>query len=59
MDDSRKTLHYAVTELQRDVEAALQLEPESEREKLRTRFAIFVVHNKLKDKLGVLPKDMP
>ncbi|KAJ8495254.1 hypothetical protein ONZ51_g1796 [Trametes cubensis] len=59
VDDSRKTLHYAVTELKKDVERELALLPESEREAKRTQFAVFVVHNKLKPKLAELPADMP
>ncbi|KAG0709251.1 hypothetical protein DFH29DRAFT_887263 [Suillus ampliporus] len=59
VDDSRKTLQYALTELQKDVELELQLLPESERDSKRTKFAIFVVHNKLKPKLGQLPPDTP
>ncbi|KAI0793893.1 PRTase-like protein [Fomes fomentarius] len=59
VDDSRKTLHYAVSELQSDVERELALLPEAEREAKRTKFAIFVVHNKLKPKLANLPADIP
>ncbi|KAJ8579953.1 PRTase-like protein [Rhizopogon salebrosus TDB-379] len=59
VDDSRKTLQYALSELQKDIESELQLLPESERESKRTKFAIFVVHNKLKPKLGQLPSDIP
>ncbi|RPD64408.1 PRTase-like protein [Lentinus tigrinus ALCF2SS1-7] len=59
IDDSRKTLHYAITELQKDVERELALLPESEREAKRTKFAVFVVHNKLKPKLGDIPADIP
>ncbi|KAF9556661.1 PRTase-like protein [Agrocybe pediades] len=57
VDDTRKTLHYALSELQKDVETELLEYPESEREALRakTQFAIFVVHNKLKPKLAELP----
>lgn len=50
---------YAVTELQQDVERELALLPESEREAKRTKFAVFVVHNKLKPKLGEIPSDIP
>ena len=50
---------YAITELQRDVERALEALPESEREAKRTKFAVFVVHNKLKPKLGSVPDDIP
>ncbi|EMD39059.1 hypothetical protein CERSUDRAFT_63970 [Gelatoporia subvermispora B] len=59
VDDSRKTLHYAVSELQKDVERDLASLPESEREAQRTKFAVFVVHNKLKPKLAELPTDIP
>jgi hypothetical protein len=59
VDDSRKTLQYALNELQKDVEAELQLLPESERDSKRTEFGIFVVHNKLKLKLGKLPPNTP
>ncbi|KII87206.1 hypothetical protein PLICRDRAFT_42856 [Plicaturopsis crispa FD-325 SS-3] len=59
VDDSRKTLQYALSELQKDVENELQALPESERDAQRTQFAIFVVHNKLKPKLGSLPPDIP
>jgi len=60
VDDTRKTLHYALSELQKDVEAELLLHPESERESLRsaTKFAVFVVHNKKKPKLGHLAHDI-
>jgi hypothetical protein len=33
--------------------------PEAEREANQTKFAIFVVHNKLKPKAHELPKDIP
>ncbi|KAH9975936.1 PRTase-like protein [Lactifluus volemus] len=59
VDDSRTTLQYAVSELQKDVEEAVQLLPERERDAAKTQFAVFVVHNKLKLKLGSLPADTP
>jgi len=59
VDDSRMTLQYAVSELQADVDKLVAALPESEREANKTKFAIFVVHNKLKPKAGILPKDMP
>jgi len=57
VDDTRKTLNYAISELQEDVDQELLLHPESERDALRaqTEFGIFVVHNKLKPKLATLP----
>ncbi|KAI0255863.1 PRTase-like protein [Lactifluus subvellereus] len=58
VDDSRTTLQYAISELQKDVEKAAQLLPEHEREGAKTQFAVFVVHNKLKPKLGSLPADV-
>ncbi|KAF8957446.1 hypothetical protein BDZ97DRAFT_1924598 [Flammula alnicola] len=61
VDDTRKTLHYALSELQKDVEAELLSYPEAQREALRsaTSFGIFVVHNKLKPKLAELPSGTP
>ncbi|KAJ3552295.1 hypothetical protein NM688_g4224 [Phlebia brevispora] len=59
IDDSRKTLQYAVSELQSDVEKELLTLPEGEREAKRTSFAVFVVHNKRKAKLGKLPPELP
>ncbi|KAJ6621309.1 hypothetical protein B0H10DRAFT_2215247 [Mycena sp. CBHHK59/15] len=61
VDDTRKTLHYALSELQKDVEKELLSHPESERAALReaTKFGIFVVHNKNKAKLAELPSDTP
>jgi hypoxanthine phosphoribosyltransferase len=48
-------LSYALSELQKDVESELQLLPENERQAARTEFAVFVVHNKAKEKLAQLP----
>lgn len=59
VDDTRKTLQYAVSELQKDAEDAVQLLPHQEREGAKTKFAVFVVHNKRKSKLGSLPEDIP
>ncbi|PCH44214.1 PRTase-like protein [Wolfiporia cocos MD-104 SS10] len=59
VDDSRKTLHYAISELQKDVERELLALPEAERDAQRTKFAVFVVHNKLKPKLAQLPESIP
>ncbi|KAG9010651.1 hypoxanthine-guanine phosphoribosyltransferase [Tulasnella sp. JGI-2019a] len=59
VDDSRTTLAYAVAELQRDVEEQLKALPEAEREAKRTKFAVFVVHNKLKPKAAELPANIP
>ncbi|KAF4894672.1 Xanthine phosphoribosyltransferase 1 [Colletotrichum viniferum] len=55
VDDTRTTLEYAVKELEKDVEAARQrMGGKGE----KTRFGIFVLHNKDKKKKGVLPEDM-
>ncbi|KAF5316680.1 hypothetical protein D9619_006226 [Psilocybe cf. subviscida] len=61
VDDTRKTLHYALSELQKDVEEELLAYPEEQRAALRaaTKFGIFVVHNKLKPKLAELPAGTP
>ena len=52
---------YALTELRKDLEAELSNYPEAERKALRaaTKFAVFVVHNKKKQKLAELPSEIP
>ncbi|KAH6916231.1 hypothetical protein BKA70DRAFT_1255083 [Coprinopsis sp. MPI-PUGE-AT-0042] len=61
VDDTRKTLAYALSELKKDVEAHLATFPPEDRDALRasTSFGIFVVHNKLKPKLAEIDKDTP
>ena len=54
VDDTRTTLEYAVRELEKDVEAARQRLGRTE----KTKFSIFVLHNKDKEKKGHLPADM-
>ena len=54
VDDTRTTLEYAVRELEKDVETARQKMGRDE----KTRFSVFVLHNKDKPKKGHLPKDM-
>jgi len=58
-DDSEFPFRYAVSELQKDVDEAVQLLPESKREGSKPQFAVFAVHNKLKPKVGSLPADVP
>jgi hypoxanthine phosphoribosyltransferase len=55
VDDTRTTLEYAVKELEKDVEAARQ---SLGGDQPKTKFSIFVLHNKNKQKKGVLPADM-
>ncbi|TKA79626.1 hypothetical protein B0A49_03139 [Cryomyces minteri] len=55
VDDTRTTLEYAVKELQKDVETATK---KLGRDAEKTRFSIFVLHNKDKPKKGNLPEDM-
>lgn len=50
---------YALAELQRDVDTELLKLRESDREKSRPEFAVFVVHNKMKEKVGKIPATMP
>ncbi|KAH8116267.1 PRTase-like protein [Phellopilus nigrolimitatus] len=59
VDDTRKTLHYAVKELKADIEKELLALPEDQRDAVRTQFSVFVVHNKLKEKAADLPADLP
>ncbi|KAI7298497.1 PRTase-like protein [Hortaea werneckii] len=55
VDDTRTTLEYAVKELEKDVAVAAK---EAGRETEETKFSIFVLHNKDKQKKGVLPQKM-
>ncbi|RMZ89293.1 hypothetical protein DV736_g3471, partial [Chaetothyriales sp. CBS 134916] len=54
VDDTRTTLEYAVRELEKDVETARKQHGRTE----KTRFSIFVLHNKNKQKKGHLPEEM-
>lgn len=54
VDDTRTTLEYAVKELEKDVETARKQQGRTE----TTKFSIFVLHNKDKQKKGHLPADM-
>ncbi|QLG72748.1 hypothetical protein HG535_0D04570 [Zygotorulaspora mrakii] len=60
VDDTRTTLHYALSELEKDAEEQakakgidLEKNPES-----KTTFAIFVLHDKLKPKKADLPPEI-
>jgi hypoxanthine phosphoribosyltransferase len=55
VDDTRTTLEYAVRELEKDV---IEAQKKSGREGEKTRFSIFVLHNKDKKKKGVLPEEV-
>lgn len=55
VDDTRKTLGYAVKELQKDVEEQYKSLPA---DAPPTEFAIFVVHNKLKEKASEIPSNV-
>lgn len=55
VDDTRTTLEYAVKELEKDVEVARQ---KMGGDQPKTKFSIFVLHNKDKAKKGILPGDM-
>ncbi|GAA5907607.1 hypothetical protein JCM6882_004421 [Rhodosporidiobolus microsporus] len=59
VDDSRTTLGYAVEELKKDIQEQLEKVPEEKRAELpKTELAIFVVHNKLKEKRATIPDDV-
>lgn len=57
VDDTRTTLEYAVRELEKDVEEARKAKGMTGDEG-KTKFSIFVLHNKDKEKRGHLPEDM-
>jgi hypothetical protein len=52
-------LRYAVFDLHKDVENALELLPHHEREGAKTEFTVFAIFNKLKPKHGSLSPDLP
>ena len=59
VDDSRTTLGYAVSELKKDIAEQLAKLPEDKRASTpETKLAVFVVHNKLKEKRGTIPDDV-
>lgn len=55
VDDTRTTLHYAVSELEKDVKEQAEKLGRSDED---TKFYIFVLHNKDKPKRAELPPDM-
>lgn len=55
VDDTRTTLHYALTELEKDVHEQAVKQGRTEE---KTKFLIFVLHNKNKKKRAELPKEM-
>ena len=55
VDDTRTTLHYALSELEKDVRHMAERLGRSNEE---TKFFVFVLHNKDKPKRAELPEDM-
>jgi len=55
VDDTRTTLEYAVKELEKDV---AEVTKSKHRESEETKFSVFVLHNKDKQKKGHLPESM-
>ncbi|ODQ83014.1 hypothetical protein BABINDRAFT_30529 [Babjeviella inositovora NRRL Y-12698] len=55
VDDSRTTLHYALSELEKDVR---EVQEKLGRTSEKTTFSIFVLHNKNKPKRASLPEAM-
>lgn len=55
VDDTRTTLHYAVSELQKDLDA---LAKKLGRGNVKTTLSVFVLHNKDKPKNAELPEEM-
>ncbi|SCU88600.1 LAMI_0D10682g1_1 [Lachancea mirantina] len=60
VDDTRTTLHYALSELEKDAaeQAAAQGIDLAEQPEMKTNFGIFVLHDKQKPKKADLPADM-
>ncbi|CDR42939.1 CYFA0S10e04060g1_1 [Cyberlindnera fabianii] len=57
VDDTRTTLHYAVSELKKDLENQCKAKGITVEES-GTKFGVFVLHNKNKPKKGELPPDV-
>ncbi|KAF9165688.1 hypoxanthine-guanine phosphoribosyltransferase [Actinomortierella ambigua] len=58
VDDTRRTLAYAVRELAKDLELERQKLVEKGLEVPETKIGVFVLHNKLKEKREELPKEI-
>ncbi|KAF8983204.1 hypoxanthine-guanine phosphoribosyltransferase [Entomortierella lignicola] len=58
VDDTRRTLAYAVRELTKDLEKESQKLREQGKEVPETKIGIFVLHNKLKEKREELPEEI-
>ncbi|KAF9389156.1 hypoxanthine-guanine phosphoribosyltransferase [Podila verticillata] len=58
VDDTRRTLAYAVRELTKDLELESQKLRAQGKEVPETKIGIFVLHNKLKEKREELPKEI-
>ena len=56
VDDTRRTLAYAVRELTKDLEKESQKLREQGKEVPETKIGVFVLHNKLKEKREQLPE---
>lgn len=55
VDDTRTTLHYAVSELKKDVEEQAKAKGADPND---TKFGVFVLHDKVKTKKADLPKEI-
>ncbi|KAF9379265.1 hypoxanthine-guanine phosphoribosyltransferase [Podila verticillata] len=58
VDDTRRTLAYAVRELTKDLELESQKLRAQGKEVPETKIGVFVLHNKLKEKREELPKEI-
>lgn len=60
VDDTRTTLHYALSELEKDADEQAKAKgiDVSKHPEAKTTFAIFVLHDKMKPKKADLPADM-
>ncbi|KAF9320415.1 hypoxanthine-guanine phosphoribosyltransferase [Podila horticola] len=58
VDDTRRTLAYAVRELAKDLELESQKLRAQGKEVPETKIGVFVLHNKLKEKREELPKEI-
>ena len=58
VDETRTTLSYAIQELEKDITRQRNEMKENCQEWIEPKLGVFVVHNKMVPKRGILPKDL-
>lgn len=58
VDETRTTLSYAIQELEKDIDKQRKFFQDNNEEWIEPKLGIFVVHNKMVTKRGILPDDI-